>query len=142
MARHAGEKTAARPLAMRGGCDAEADATPRVARAPARNRSNRRVVKNRRRFHSRALHSGGVTRRNPLHPRPPTGVALRARANLQARNPAKTKAALRLQNHPRRPLPRRLTFPQPVSPGLTSGTTTATALWPEIRSGCGLQQLL
>ena len=33
-------------------------------------------------------------------------VALRARTNLQIRDPAETKTNLRQQNHPRRPLPR------------------------------------
>src|SRR5205823_8401315 len=46
--------------------------------------------------------------RNSLSPGSPTRVALRARTNLQDRNPAKTKTTLRHQNHPRRPLPRRV----------------------------------
>ena len=35
-------------------------------------------------------------------------LALRARTNLQVRDPPKTKTTLRRQNDPRRPLPRRL----------------------------------
>ena len=49
------QKTATRPVAIPGRADAEADATPRLTRAPARNRSDRRLVKNRRRLHRRAL---------------------------------------------------------------------------------------
>src|SRR5204863_8979733 len=61
--RSAREKNANRSLAISGRADAEADATPRVTRAPARNRSNRSVVKNRRRLHRRALRPGRVARR-------------------------------------------------------------------------------
>ena len=40
-------------------------------------------------------------------------VALRARTNLENRNPVrKTKTTLRCQNHPRRPFPRRLIDPR------------------------------
>src|SRR5215468_6969494 len=95
-------------LALR--ADAEADATPRITRAPARNRSNRRLGKNRRGFHRRTLNPRRAARGNPLRPRPSTGIALRTRTNLQVRNPAKTKTTLRRQNHPRRPLSRRLTW--------------------------------
>jgi hypothetical protein len=108
MARRAPEKIAARPLAIPGRADAEADATSWVAGTPARNRSDRSVVKNRRRLHRRALRAGRVTRRRPLRPSPPTRIALRAGTNLQIRNPAKTKATFRRQNHPRRQVPRRL----------------------------------
>src|SRR5437899_1539039 len=108
MARPASEKIAARPLAIPGRANAKADATTRSARTAARNRSDRSVVKNRRRLHRRALGAGRVTRRRPLRPSPPTRIALRTRTNLQGRNPAKTKATLRRQDHPRYPFPRRL----------------------------------
>ena len=80
-----------------------------LTRAPARNRSDRRLVKNRRRLHRRALRPGRIARRHSLRPRPPTRIALRARTNLQVRNPAKTKTTLRRQNHPRHPFSCRLT---------------------------------
>jgi hypothetical protein len=108
MAPVAGAKTATRPVAIPSRVDAEADATPRLARASARNRSHRRVVKNRRRLHRRALNASRVARGNSVCPRAPARIALRARTNLQVRDPAKTKTTLRRQNHPRRPLPRRL----------------------------------
>src|SRR5215510_4037811 len=53
-----------------------------------------------------------ITRRNPPRPRASTHIALRVGTSLQARNFAQTKTTLRPQNHPRRPLPRRVTFPQ------------------------------
>ena len=57
-----------------------------------------------------AAHSTPVAlrRRDSVRPGSSTCIALRARTNLQARNPAKTKTTLRQQNHSRRPLPRRL----------------------------------
>src|SRR4029453_16124493 len=106
MAPFAREKTATGPGAIPGRTDAEADATPRIARAPTRDRSNRRLVKNRRRLHRRPLGPGRAARGNSLCPGPPARVALRARTNLQVRDPAKTKTTLRRQNHPRHPVPR------------------------------------
>src|SRR4051812_30112347 len=108
MARFTREKTSIRPVAMPGRADAKADATPRLARAPARNRSDRSLVKNRRRLHRRALSAGRTARRRALRPGPPTRTPLRARTNLQVRNPAKIEATFRWQNHSRRPLPCRL----------------------------------
>src|SRR3954447_20440076 len=99
MARFAGEKTATRPLAMPSRTDAEANATAWAARAPARNRSDRCLVKNRRRLHRRTLGPSRIARGHPLRPRAPTGVALRAGTNLQDRNPAQTETTLRRQNH-------------------------------------------
>src|SRR5262245_53818594 len=108
MARLTPEKNATRPVAITGGADAEADATPRVTRAPARNGSDRCVVKNRRRLHRRALHPCRIARGNSLRSRAPTRVTLRARTNLEGRNSAETQTTLRRQNHPRHPLPRRV----------------------------------
>ena len=98
------EKTATRPLAISVRSDAEADATPRVTRAPARNRSHRRVVKDRRRLYRRAFSASRLARRHSLRPRPSTRAALRARTNLQVRNPTKTETTLQRQNHSRYPL--------------------------------------
>ena len=109
MARLASEKNATRPLANTDRAYAETDATPRTPRTPAGNRSDRRMVKNRRRLHRCALCAGRIARRNSLRPGAPTGLALRARTNLQVRNPPKTQTTLWRQNHSRRPLPRRLT---------------------------------
>jgi hypothetical protein len=108
MARFARQKNAARPLAIPRRANAEADATPRVARAPARNRSNRSLVENRRRLHRHTLGASRLARRSFVCARAPTRIALRARTNLQARNPAKTETTFRRQNHPRHPFPRRL----------------------------------
>src|SRR5438094_780844 len=105
MAWFAREKTASRPLAIPGRVDAEAHATPRLTRASARNRSNRSLVKNRRRLHRRALCTGGVARGNPLRPGPSTRIALRTRTNLQDRNPSKTETTLWRQNHSGPPFP-------------------------------------
>src|SRR5258707_5546920 len=105
MARIAPEEHATRPLAIPGGFDAEADATPRITRAPARNRSHRRLVKNRRRLHRRALRASRTARGRSVYARASTRVALRARTNLQVRDPAKTKTTLRRQDHPGCPLP-------------------------------------
>src|SRR5438874_9805298 len=110
MARLPAEKTASRPLAIAGRAHAETDATPRFARAPARNRSDRSLVKNRRRLYRRTLSPGRVARGRALCARAPTRIALRARTNLQVRNPAQIKTTLRRQNHPRHPFPRRLTY--------------------------------
>src|SRR5580765_7657732 len=99
MARLARQKNATRPVAITVRVDAKADATARAARAPARNRSDRSLVKNRRRLHRRALRAGGVARGRPVRPRAPARIALRARTNLQVPNPAKTKTTLRRQNH-------------------------------------------
>src|SRR5436190_15725925 len=110
MARFARQKNATRSLAMPGRADAETDATPRLARTPARDRGNRRLVKNRRRLYRRTLSPGRVARGRALCARAPTRVALRARTNLQVRNPAQIKTTLRRQNHPRHPFPRRLTY--------------------------------
>src|SRR5436190_6056948 len=106
MARFTRAKNATRSLAIAGRGSSKADATPRVARAFARNRSNRRLVQNRRRLHRRALRSGCVARGNSVRPRAPTSVALRTRTSLQARNPAETKTTLWRQNHSRPPLAR------------------------------------
>jgi hypothetical protein len=67
---------------------------------------DRRVVENHRRLHHRTFRPSRTSRGNPLCPH--TGIALRARTNLQARNPAKSKTTLRRSNHLRRPLPPRL----------------------------------
>jgi hypothetical protein len=104
MARFAREKNATRSLAIPVGADAETDATPRAPRAPARNRSNRSLVKNRRRLHRRTFRASRAARRRTLRSGAPTGLALRARTNFKVRNPAKTETTLRRQNHPRRPL--------------------------------------
>ena len=108
MARLARQQNATRPLALPGRADAKADATPRFTRAPARNRSDRSLVENRRRLHRRTLGASRLARRSFVCARAPTRIALRARTNLQARNPAKTETTLRRQNHPRHPFPRRL----------------------------------
>jgi hypothetical protein len=63
---------------------------------------HRRVVENHRRLHHRTFRASRTSRGNPLCPH--TGIALRARTNLQARNPAKTKTALRWKNDSRYPL--------------------------------------
>ena len=84
MARFAGAKNATRPMAISRRADAEADATPRLAGAPARNRSDRSLVKNRWRLHRRALNSSRAARGNPLRPGAPTRIALRTRTNLEA----------------------------------------------------------
>src|SRR5204863_10136510 len=104
MARLTAEKTATRPLAMRSRTDAETDATLGAPRAPARNRSDRSLVKNRRRLHRRALNSSRAARSNSVRPSTATRIALRARTNLQVRTSAKTESTLRGENHPRRPL--------------------------------------
>ena len=54
---------------------------------------NGRVVENHRRLHHRTFRASRTSRGNPLCPH--TGIALRARTNLQARNPAKSKTTLR-----------------------------------------------
>src|SRR4029077_16012788 len=68
MARLARQKKETEQLARPGRAYAEAHATARLTRAPARNRSNRSLVKNRRRLHRRALSASRVARRNPLRP--------------------------------------------------------------------------
>src|SRR5262245_22199878 len=95
MARLVREKAATRPLAVPSRGDAEIDAMPWVARATARNRSDRRLVENRRRLHRRALRASRLARGSPVRPSAPTRIALRTRTNLQVRNPAKTKTTLR-----------------------------------------------
>src|SRR6516162_405686 len=110
-----GPKTARRPLAITVRANAEADATARITRTPSRNRSDRCLVKNRRRLHRRALNTSRLARRRALRPGPPTRVALRARTNLQVRNPAETKTTLWRENHPRRPFPRRLKILRKIS---------------------------
>src|SRR6266566_4649951 len=106
MARSSRKTAATRPLASARGAGPETDAAFGTSRALARNRSHRRLVKNRRRIHRRALCAGRTARRRPLCPRAAASFALRTRTNLQVRNPAKTKTTLRRQNHPRRPFPR------------------------------------
>src|SRR6266480_4400804 len=108
MARSSRKTAATRPLASARGAGPETDAAFGTSRALARNRSHRRLVKNRRRIHRRALCAGRTARRRPLCPRAAASFALRTRTNLQVRNPAKTKTTLRRQNHPRRAFPRRL----------------------------------
>src|SRR4051794_24788047 len=99
MARLATEKTATRQVAMPSRVDAKADATPRITGALARNRSDRCLVENRRRLHRGALSPRRIARRNSVCPRPPTRIALRARTNLQIRNPAQTETTLRRENY-------------------------------------------
>jgi hypothetical protein len=44
---------------------------------------------------------GDFIAREPVYPRPPIGIAVRARINLQARDPAITETTLWRQNHSR-----------------------------------------
>src|SRR5262249_56318864 len=94
------KKKGSRPVAITGGADAEADATPRVTRAPARNGSDRCVVKNRRRLHRRALHPCRIARGNSLRSRAPTRVTLRARTNLVCRLLLENQTTLHRHTHP------------------------------------------
>src|SRR5262245_4963257 len=108
MARLTPEKTATRSLAITGRADAKTDATSWASRTPTRNRSDRSLVKDRRRVHRCALDASRLTRRRALRPGSSTGASLRTRTNLEVRDSPKTQTTLRRQDHPRRPLPRRL----------------------------------
>src|SRR5439155_19948733 len=108
MARFARKENATGPLAVARGAGPEVDAASGTSRALARNRSNRRLVENRRRIYRRALRARSIARRRTLRPRPPAGIALRTGANLQVGNPAKTQTTLRRENDPGYPFPRRL----------------------------------
>src|SRR5438132_13599463 len=108
MARPSRKENAAGSLAITSRFGPEIDAAARIARAPARDRSHRCVEQNCRRIYRRALCARGFARGRTLRPSSSTGLALRAGTGLQEPNPAKTEATLRLQNHPRHSLPRRL----------------------------------
>src|SRR5947208_16356827 len=66
------------------------------------------MVKDPWRLHRRAFRPSRVARGDPVRTRAPTSVALRARTNLEVRNPAQTKTTLRRENDPGYPFPRRL----------------------------------
>src|SRR6266403_5867347 len=100
MARTSRKENASGSVASTGGLASKVDAAARIARAPARNRSDRGLVKNRRRIYRRALGAGGIARRHTLRSSPPTSFALRARTNFQDRDLAKTEKTLWRQNDP------------------------------------------
>src|SRR5438552_3525386 len=108
MARSSRKEDATRSLAIACGAGSEDDAAPGTSRAPSRNRSHRRLVENRRRLHRHALSPSRVARGNPVRTGSSTSVALRARTNLQVRDPAETETTLRRENDPRHSLSRRL----------------------------------
>jgi hypothetical protein len=76
--------------------------TPALIRIARLIFCDRRVVENHRRLHHRTFRASRTSRGNPLCPH--TGIALRAQTNFKARNPAKTKTALRWKNDSRCPL--------------------------------------
>src|SRR2546430_1881940 len=113
MARIAGKQNQARSLAGAGGFTSEADAAARPERAAARDRSDRGVETNRRRFYLGPLRSSQLAGRRPLRARVAAVAPLSIRANLEGRNLAQIEAALRHEDHPRNPFPRRLSAKVP-----------------------------
>src|SRR5947207_4641201 len=108
MARIAGKQNQARSLAGPGGFTAEADAAARLERTAAGSGSNRGVETDRRRFYRGPLRSGQLAGRRSFRARLAAVAALSIRANLEGRNFAQIEAALRREDHPRNPFPRRL----------------------------------
>src|SRR5712664_2854438 len=102
MARVAGEIFKARPVADAGRRFAEVDATAWTEGAFARNRSDGGLGEDCRRIHFSPFRASGVTGRNSLRARAPTGFALRTGAGFQDRHLAKVEAALRRESHQRR----------------------------------------
>jgi len=84
--------------------DAETDVTSRLTRTPARHRSNRRLVKNCRRLHCRALDASRVARGNSVRP------------------PSSTRA---LQRARQSPILRKLNSASPLKPSATSVSASA-----------------
>src|SRR2546421_5577850 len=108
MARIAGKQNKARSLAGAGGFTAEVDAAARLERTAARGGSNRGVETDRRRFYLGPLRAGQLAGRGSFRARAAAIAALSIRANLEGRNLAQIEAALRHEDHPRNPFPRRL----------------------------------
>jgi len=108
MARPARKENEGRPVAITSRGSSKADAAFVTSRALTRNRSNRRLVQDRRRIYRRAFGAGRFARRRPLCSGSPTRTSLRARANFEVRNTPEIEATLRRQNNSRHPLPRGL----------------------------------
>src|ERR1700730_5865908 len=100
MAWFAGKSGGAQSLVRASGCFAESHAAARPERAVTRNRSPGCLEQDRRRIYRRPFRAGRVARRRALCARPSAGVALRARTDLEDRNPAKTETALWREDHP------------------------------------------
>src|SRR5205823_3921971 len=102
------KKISSGPLAGDCRVASEADATARPEGTSARNGSHRCLEQDCRRFYRRSFIASPLARRHSLCPCAPAGLALRTRAGLEDRYPAKVETALRRKSNPRRSLSRRL----------------------------------
>src|ERR1700681_2982825 len=103
-------------MADRGRSSPETDAAARAEGAFARSGSFGGVERDGRRLHRGTFLPDKFARGRALRARAPARAALRARANLEARNLTKAEATLRGQNDPRDQIPSWLTR-VPIFPG-------------------------